>query len=228
MRFPLILIAIAIGLGSQAKAERESGRTCRIVFPERPNDSPKIAYLFNGKESQPVTLPSMNFSEVISLPSGDLTLLLTADAITDPENLPAGAPKLKLAEGIQDFYILITPDRSNSTLPLQMRLVNAGRGKLKTGETLWFNLTDHHIVAKLGEAKMSVKPKSTTVSEDPLPASGYYAAEFAYQPDGEGDYQRITEQQWWHDAASRHVGFMVDTGGRLPRIYFFRDFRLKE
>jgi hypothetical protein len=25
----------------------------------------------------------------------------------------------------------------------------------------------------------------------------------------------------------RHLGFMLNTGGKLPKLYYFRDFRLK-
>ena len=228
MKFLIILFAATLGFSHPAGAQTKGKRTCRIVFPERPNDAPKTAYFFDGKQSQPITLPSMNFSEVIALPSGDLTILMTSSPITDPENLPPGAPKLRIPETVRDFYILVTPDPSNSTFPLKMNLVNTGGGKLKAGETLWFNLTDHRIVAKLGESRMSVAPRGSTVSKSPVKNSGYYTAELGYQPKGEGEFQRITEQHWWHDTGSRHVGFAVNTGGKLPRIYFYRDFRLKD
>jgi hypothetical protein len=224
MKFLLILAAAAIGFASMAAAER----TCRIVYPERPNDAPKSAYLFDGKQSKRVTLPSMNFSEVIALPSGELTLLMTSTEITDPENLPTGAPRLKIAETVGDFYILMSPDPLNTELQLKMNKVDTGAGNLKPGETLWFNLTGHRIAAKLGESRVLVEPNGRKVSASPVKKSGYYRAEFAYQPDGKGTYQRITEQSWWHDTKSRHIGFMVNTGGRLPKIYFYRDFRLKD
>ena len=181
MRFLLILIVAASSLTHSANAEPEHKRTCRIIFPERPNDAPKVAYLFDGKKSQQVSLPSMNFSPVIGLPPGEFTILMTPNAITDPENLPPNAPRLKVAEGVQGFYILVTPDPTNEMLPLQLNMVRTSNGKFKPGDTLWFNLTEHRIVAKLGEAKMSVAPKGQTVSKDPISSSGYYKAEFAYQ-----------------------------------------------
>jgi hypothetical protein len=238
MKFSITLITSAISLSCFLNAQSETDpflnpdvetsgkRTCRIIFPERPNNSPKVAYLFDGKESQRVNLPSMNFSKVIALPKGELTLLLTPTEITDLENLPLNAPRLRIPEEVKGFYILMSPDASNKLLPLRMNLVNTSDGKLKNGETLWFNLTEHRIVAKLGESKMSVTPKSTTVTKDPASVSGYYTAQFAYQPEAKGEFYRITEQNWWHDAESKHVGFIVNTGGRLPKIYFYRDFRL--
>ncbi|MFT6794541.1 MAG: hypothetical protein ACJAR1_002552 [Rubritalea sp.] len=231
MRLLLYLILSTFSLtfstsSAQEDKEKKSQRTCRIVFPERPNSSTKMAYIFDGKKSQQVYLPSMNFSPVISLPTGELTILLTANPVADPENPPLDAPMLKIPEGVRDFYILITPDLKNEILPLQMKLVNVTDGKLKPGGTLWFNTTGHQIVANLGKSKMSVAPKGQTVSKSPVSASGYYRAAFGYRVQAKGDIKKITEQQWWHDVKCRHVGFMVNSGGKLPKIYFFRDFRL--
>jgi len=200
-------------------------RSCRIVFPERPQAAPKTAYLFDGSNSQGVTLPSMNFSEVIEFPNGDLTIAITTSAISDPELLSPRAPLLKIPEAVTDFYIVITTDPENKELPIKMNLVDTGAGKLKPGETLWYNFTGHRIVAKLGSAQMTVDPQGRTISKDPVQTSGYYVAQFAYQADGKGAFAPITEQSWWHDANSKHLGFIYNTGGKLPKIYFFRDFR---
>jgi len=239
MKFCIATFAAAFCLicFSHAQSEKEripktdtdisSGdRTFRIVFPERPNSSPKSAYLFDGKESQLVSLPSMNFSRVIAIRNGEVMLYLTDEKITDPENVPPNAPRLRIPEEVREFYILMTPDTSNATLPLRMNLVNTSDGKLSPGETLWFNLTGHRVIAKLGDSKLSVSPKSSSLTKDPAPESGYYRAEFALQADEKGQFRKIADQKWWHDAKSRHVGFIVDTGGRLPKIYCFRDFRL--
>lgn len=106
-----------------------------------------------------------------------------------------------------------------------MNLVETENGKLKPGETLWFNSTEHRIAAKLGSHEMTVEPKGRTVSKDPVPTSSYYTSEITFQANGIGAFAPITEQNWWHDAKSRHLGFIVNSGGKLPKIYFFRDFR---
>lgn len=200
-------------------------RTCRIVFPERPNDAPKAAYLYDGSVNHRVDFPSMNFSKVIELPTGECTITLSPTKVTDPKNISNHAPTLSINESVRDFYILVRPDPSNPELPVQMRLVNISNNKLKPGQTLWINQTDHKVSAKLGEQEISVRPEGETVSKNPISSSGYYRAEFNYHPDDKGESYKIAEQQWWHDANSRHLGFIVDSGGRLPKIYFFRDFR---
>ena len=203
----------------------EAKRSCRVVFPERPQDALKMAYLFDGSKSQSVTLPSKNLSEVIELPDGELTIAMTADKISDSKSLPPKAPTLKIPEDVTDFYMIISPDPENPDLPIKMTLVDTGGGKLKPGETLWCNFTEDRIVAKLGSTDMSVDPMGRTISKDPAPASGYYIAKFTYQIKGNGEFLPITEQNWWHDAASKHLGFIVSSGDKLPKIYFFRDFR---
>jgi hypothetical protein len=225
MSFSPVIAILSAAFLISASALHAKSRTCRIVFPERPEGSPKIAYLFDGSKSQGVSLPSMNLSEVIELPGGELAIAMLASAISDPELLPPQAPVLKIPEGVTDFYIIITPDPENKTLPIKMNLVDTGGGKLKAGETLWYNFTGHRIAAKLGSAQMTVDPQGRTISKDPMPASGYYVAQFAFQANGKGAYAPITEQSWWHDANSKHLGFMYNTGGKLPKIYFFRDFR---
>lgn len=203
-------------------------RTCRVVYPERPNDAPKMAYLFDGKESKAITLPSMNLSEVIKLPKGDISIAMTQQKIIDPEQIPAGVPKVNIPENVSHCYIIIMPDLKNPHFPVKLNLVDAGDAKFKVGETLWYNFTEHRILAKLGKVDFDITPKGRAISKAPQEKSGYYVARFAYMPQGTQAAAPITEQSWWHDADHKHVGFMVNTGGKLPKIYYFRDFRMKE
>jgi hypothetical protein len=72
---------------------------------------------------------------------------------------------------------------------------------------------------------MSLDPRAKTTTASPVSKAGYYAARFAYQPGGQGELAPITEQSWWHDNQTRYLGFIANSGGKLPKIYFFRDFR---
>ena len=221
--FPVVILAAGVAVFSgvlQAKP-----RSCRVVFPERPRDAPKVAYLFDGKESRMTVLASRNLAPVIELPGGELTLAMTREEIDDPEALPPKAPSLKIPESVTDFYIVLTPDLENEYLAVKMELVDPEESGLEPGETLWFNQTNHRIIARLGESEISIQPQSQSVSKSPVLESGHYNAEFAYQVNGDGPKARITEQRWWHDTESRHLGFIVNTGDKLPNIFFYRDYR---
>ncbi|MCH7225976.1 hypothetical protein [Haloferula sp. A504] len=206
---------------------RKSERTCRLVFPEMPSGFPRFVHLFDGKDNHRVYLSAVNFSEVVKLRPGDITLVMAPEPISDPENIPSGYPRLSVGEGVRNFYLFLSPDRDNKSMPLRMNLINLDEGKFKIGNTLWYNFTNHLVQARLGKSKLSVGARKFAISEAPLPKSGYYRAEFIFQPQSTGNFRRITEQQWWFDENCRYVGFVVDRGGRLPKIYFFRDFRSK-
>lgn len=225
IKFTILSLIILSTLPSLSEELRKTERTCRLVFPEKPGDSPEFVYLYDGKENHRVYLSAVNFSDVVKIARGNISLIMTTAPISDPENIRPEYPRVSIPETIQNFYIFLSVDEENKVLPLRMNLINLDSGKFKPGHTLWYNFTDHRIAAKLGQTKMSVDAKGSTISEDPLSERGYYRAEFIFQPQSAGDFRKITEQQWWFDAKYRYVGFIADRGGRLPRIYFFRDFR---
>jgi hypothetical protein len=204
---------------------KKGDRTCRLIFPEKPSDSPRFIYLYDGKDNHRLYLSAVNFSDVVELETGDINLVMTPEPVVDPENIPPEYPKLSVPKGIRNFYIYLSVDEKNKKLPLKMKMINLDSGKFDPGNTLWCNFTNHRIVAKLGDSQMSLAAGKTTISEKPLSKDGYYKAQFQYQPNSTGDFRRITEQSWWFDADCRYVGFIADRGGMLPKIYFFRDFR---
>jgi hypothetical protein len=216
---------VCVFLANFLQAEQ---RTCRVVYPDRPQDAPASAYLYDGAKSHRVDLPSMNLSDVIELPEGEIKIAMVLTEISDSGQLPAEAPTLVISEDVSEFYILISPDPENKVLPVKMELIDASGGKLNAGETLWCNFTGHRITAKLGDAELTVEPKSQAISKQPVDTSGYYTASISYQVEGKGETKPITEQSWWHDANSRHLGFISYTEGQLPRIYYFRDFRIPQ
>jgi hypothetical protein len=209
-------------------APKEKERTCRIIFLQRPVDAPREVHLFDGEASRKVALPGMNFSEVVKLPPGNISLGMTPDAVAAPEDFPKDAPTARIPEGITDFYLIVVSDPENKILPVRMLPVDAGDQQLKAGQTLWINLTTDAIAGKLGNETLRVPPGKRVVGKAPMSASGYYKAAFAYQPGGEGEYLPIMKKSWWFDANSKSLGFIIASGGRLPRIFTFRDRRIPE
>lgn len=218
------LVAISSGLGLSQEIKKND-RTCRLVFPEKPANSPKFVYLYDGEKSHRVYLSAVNFSDVVEIKSGDVSLIMAPEAISDPENIPPEYPRIQIPEQVRNFYVFLASDQKNQVMPISMNLLNLDTGKFQLGNTLWYNFTNHRIAAKLGESKMTVGARKSTISKEPLSENGYYRAEFIFQQNSTGDFRKITEQQWWFDADCRYVGFIVDRGSKLPGIYFFRDFR---
>lgn len=220
-----VLLALLLSSLTLASKGKENGRTCRIVCVDRPGDAPQEIQLFDGSTSHKVRLSDMNFSDVITLPAGDLALSLTQDPVATAEEVPAGSPTVKISAEVTDFYLIAVGDPENDTLPIRLLPVTSGVEYPKPGETLWINLSKHRIKAELGETSFTIAPGERLLGDAPLPASGYYKAVFEYQPDGGDNFLPIMKKSWWFDATSRNLGFVIDTEARLPVIFSFRDQR---
>jgi len=222
MKF-LFFVTLALACLPCLSEGSEKARTCRIIFLDPPRDAPKEVHLFDGVASRKIQLPSKNLSEVIKLPVGDLVLGMTSDPVLDPEKLPEEAPTVEVPAKITDFYLIVISDPENKILPLRMLPVDVDDKHPKLGQTLWINLTAHAIRGELGNKSLTVAPDETVVGEAPLSESGYYKAEFLYQPNGEGAFLPMMNKSWWFDAKSKNIGFIVNSRRRLPRIFTFKD-----
>ncbi|MFU8771892.1 MAG: hypothetical protein ACNA8H_05670 [Anaerolineales bacterium] len=227
--FITVLLFSWLPLGAQEEA-KEVKRTCRILFLNKPADAPNEAYLFDGETSHKVLLPSMNFSQLVELPSGPteggmFTIGLSPIEVKSVEEFPPGAPKVTLPNTSTDIYLLLASDPDNKVLPVKIQPLNVDDAELKQGETLWINLTRHNVAARLGEERLFIPPMKQTVSPPPLKESGYYRVQFIYQADGQGEFLPIMRKSWWFDATSKNLGFIINSDARLPKIFTFRDRR---
>jgi len=205
-------------------------RTCRIVFLDRPTDAPKRLHLYDGSSSQEVDLPSMNLSPLYKLAAGAIQLKLLTAKAEDPKEVPPDAPSVEIPADYADFFLLVSSDPENKITPVKLKAINLDNENFKPGQTLWLNQSDKTIEGKLDEQILSLEPESSKIADAPfdkkrVPTSGYYTVSFTYQTNDQGVFAPITEQEWWHDAESRHLGLIVNTGRKLPTIYFYRDFR---
>jgi hypothetical protein len=229
VKIPHLIFIALLTIFTQLHAQETAARTCRILFLDRPQDAPKTLHLFDGTSSQEVALPSMNLSPLYRLAPGAIQLKLLSEKAEDPKAAFPDAPNVEIPADWNDFYLLVTSDTENKITPVKLKAINAEGENFKLGKTLWMNLSDKTIQAILGEHEILLEPDSSKIVDNPLsqstPSSGYYNASFTYQIQDDGKFEPITEQQWWHDANSRHLGFMLNSGGKLPKIYFLRDFR---
>ena len=222
MKF-LFIITLALAFLPCLSEGSEKVRTCRIIFLDPPRGAPKELHLFDGTASRKVQLSGMNLSEVIKLPKGDLVLGMTPAPVRNLENFPKGAPTVKIAAKITDFYLIVVSDPENKIVPIRILPVDVGDKQPKLGQTLWVNLTAHAITGKLGNKSLTVPPDTRVIGEAPLPGSGYYKAEFQYQLNGEGEFLPVMNKSWWFDAKSKHLGFIINSRRRLPKIFTFID-----
>lgn len=223
LKLSLILLLF---LPAAAFAATAPEHTCRILFLDGPDDAPQKLQLFDGAKCREVELPRMNFSQVYELPGGALNLRLLSAPPADPTKIPPGAPGVTVAEGITDFYLLVTSDPANTIAPVRMQVINAGADKLKPGQTLWFNLTKNAVGGTLGTEKLTVQPGARTILDAPTTGNGDYPVKLFYRiPDNDVLYP-LCQTKWRHDPRSRGVAFIINENGqRSPRVMVFSDYR---
>ncbi|MFK7852414.1 MAG: hypothetical protein AB8D78_15675 [Akkermansiaceae bacterium] len=219
------LVILLLGLGVSLLSADAEQRTCRIIFPDRPKDAPDSAFLFDGKLSKEIRLPSRNFSRIVSLPEGELKMFLTLERASGLGAIPEGSPSVVIPASVTDFHLIVLSDPENDVLPVRILPVEADGFHLKPGSTLWINLSKTAIKATLGESSLLLLADSSVMTDAPLAANGYYEASFFYKQDAEDEFVPMTKKSWWHDSTSSGLGVVVDSGGRLPRIHLFRDYR---
>ncbi len=224
MKFLILMASVWMCVPSLAEVEK-SKRTCRLIFPQRENDTLNEVYLFDGKSSHKIELSSMNFSEVIHLSEGDLVLSLTAKPVTEAKDLPEGAPNVRISSSIKDMYLVVLNDAENTVLPVRLMPYDIAENKLMPGETLWINLSKNRITGELGDQSISIGENETIVSKAPRSGNGYYKAIFHYQPPDSEKHMPVMTKSWWFDSSCRNLGFMVDTDAGTPKIFSFKDQR---
>lgn len=224
-RYALQLLALVF-LSSMAPAQQAPNRTCRVLFLNRPADAPITMHLFDGKASREVDLPGMNLSMVYDLPPGTLSLALLPSPLSDPEQLPPGAPSATVSKTASDIYLLVMTDPANKVAPVRLQVVDVVAANLRRGQTLWFNLTELTIGGQLGSERLVVKPASRALMKAPRSDGGDYSVSMAYRMEGKEHTYPICETRWIHDPRARNLGFITAKDGkRTPRVLVFPDFR---
>ncbi len=183
-------------------------------------------HLFDGTASREVELPGMNFSKVYELPPGKLSITLLNTPLSDPKELPPGAPSASVPENSTDIFLLVMSDPANKVAPVRLQVVDAGGAKLRRGQTLWFNLTQYAVGGKLGSENIVIKPLSRAVMDAPRNDEGDFPVSLGYRMEGKDNLYPICETRWTHDPRSRNLGFVLAReGSRSPRVFVFPDFR---
>ena len=197
--------------------------TCRLVFLERTAESPNKAVLFDGTKNHDVKLSSMNLSAPVTLSEGATAIVMTSKKIIDPTTIPTGTPHIKIPTGAKQLYIIVVSDTNNKIFPVKLIAIDSSDSKVKLGQTLWINLSKNLVAGRLNHKKFTIAPRNKLITSPPLEKAGYYKTAFAYKPVGKDLYHPIMKKTWWFDPKSKYLGFIINRGGRLPKIFTFRD-----
>jgi hypothetical protein len=225
---PHFIILLCL-LPSLVFGQSKGARTCRILFLNAADDAPETLQLFDGRASQEVELPRMNLSPLYQLPAGPLVIRMLHSAPATPEEIDPAAPKVAVAEGVTDFYLLVSSDPSNPVVPVKLQVIDADASKFRKGQMLWFNLTPNRIGGRVGTENLAMAGNSKTILSAPASKNEDYSVNLSFRMPGKDQLYPLCETKWLHDTRSRTVLFVVaQEGVRTPRVLGFPDFREAE
>lgn len=220
-----LILLLLIGLFPAASMAQETARrTCRVLMLGERGTVPAPLYLHDGKSAREVEVPRMNLSVPYVMPPGALTLRLLTAIPTEGQPVNPAAPTAAVAEDIGSFYLLVTADPANKSVPVRMQVIDATAERFKSGQMLWYNLTATDVGGEVGKQKVAIKARSKAITDPPASAAEDYNVKLVYRPGKDNTTQPICETRWQHDPRARTVLFVVNEPGTpIPRIFAFPD-----
>ena len=219
------LIILLIGfLPLASLAQEKAGRSCRLLMLGDRGSVPAPLYLHDGTTAREVEVPRMNLSMPYEMPPGALTLRLLSSMPAEGQPANPGAPSGTVGESVGSFYLLVTADPSNKTVPVRMQVIDASADRFKNGQMLWYNLTANDVSGQVGNQKVAIKGRSRTITDPPASAAGDYNVNLSYRIAGNPAAYPVCETRWLHNPQARTVLFIINEGtSPIPRILAFPD-----
>ena len=218
------LFCIVLLIAAHTISSANATRSCRIVYLNAPDNAPEKLHLFDGKSSQEIELPQINFSPVYRLPGSDLVLKMLPAPEADPKKVSPDAPSVAVPEAVTDFYLLVSSDPANAVAPVKLEVIDAT--KFIKGQMLWFNLTANRIDGQIGAEKLALPGNAQAILNPPAVKNEDYNVNISFATPGSDLLQPFCETKWRHEPQARNVFFVVtNEGARAPRVMGLRDQR---
>lgn len=216
---PRLFLMMTLSIGP-ANADR----TCRILFVGDSDHVPEKPSLFDGKVSREVELPFQNLSPVYSLASGDQTLRLRIGPAGAAKNVNPDSPSVKIPKAVTDFYLVVSRELEDGVAQFKLEIFDAS--KLKKGQMLWLNRTEHFLEGQMGEQKLELAPNANKVIDAPTTKKEDYAAQISIKKSETGTLLPLMKSKWRHEPEIRTVVIVVTKpGSRFPRVTGLSDRR---
>lgn len=187
-----------------------SARSLRTLFLSPQQDSPNQAFMYLEGESTLIKLPRRNLSAEIELPNKPLSIAFLSSPLEEGEELPSGAPIVKIPAKWKRVYLLFLPDSNNTVFPAAVIPINASEEKFALGETVIFNLSDSYIKGKFGSRVLKIGPRKSKVLKAPLEESGSYRVQVACALASDSEnWVPLVSSTWRYNANVRKLMFVV-------------------
>lgn len=217
------LLAI-LGSAVLVFTDQSAARTARAIFIQPPAEAPAAAVLATAGQFIDVELPQRNLSAEVTLPDGDLSLLVLREKpLPDTAPDPA-APKVRIPAAWKRCLLIFFPDPSNKVFPVRVIPVNANPDNFPLGHTVIYNVSSASILGKFADKVIRIRPGDSARMEPPVKGPEDYLVAIDSIHKGDARPTAVCRSTWRHDPQARQLLFVTPpASGRVPRIWGILD-----
>lgn len=188
-----------------------TARSIRTIIVDPQVDSPEKVFLYDGKQYVEAPLAIKSLSQEITIPGGDLNLVVLPGMLKGDAKVPADAPKISIPEAWNRCILLFFPDPSNGLVKTRVIPLNANPADFPLGSTRIFNVSSAAIFAKFGKEAVKITPGQVTTVAAPRAGFGPYEIAVDCMIPGETKPRALCRSFWQHDPKARQIMFVTPT-----------------
>ena len=212
----LLLLAVtgSLGLAREVRAIYFSGHGGPLAS----------VYLVGEEVEVELELPQRNLSPAVEIPKGELYLAALPKPPASLEEIPQGAPKIRIPEAWQRCVLMFISDPDNPVFPARVIPINGGGEDFPKGSTRIYNISKYTVGGKFNELGVVIEPGKSATFGAPIQEFGSYPVAIDFIAKGDSKPTALFRSHWPHDPEARQILFVVPQVGKArPRIWGVRD-----
>ena len=218
-------VFLAISFFASLGLATAADRIAKAIFVEPPKDAPEKVFLISAdKTGIEIELPSRNLSPDIVLPKGDLVLAVLPRMLSEDEEIPKGAPIIRIPKAWSRTYLVFAFSKANKVFPIEVLPVNGSVSQFPLGHSRIINFTPAMVKGQFGENIITVGPNKVEDMAPPRRDFGAYPVNVDYIMKGDEKPTSLMRSRWQHDPQSRQLLLItMSPTAKYPRIRGIQD-----
>lgn len=201
-----------------------TSREVRAIYFSGYGGSLTSVYIVGAGVEAEMELPQRNLSPAVEIPKGELSLVALPKPPASLEEIPQGAPRIRIPESWQHCILIFISDPNNPVFPARVIPINGGGKDFPKGSTRVYNLSNFIVGGKFNEERVVVKPGKIVTFGAPIRDFGSYPVTIDFLSEGDSKPTPLVRSKWQHYPEERQILFVVPQDGKArPLIRGVRD-----
>ncbi|MGD7652205.1 MAG: hypothetical protein ACQCXQ_03250 [Verrucomicrobiales bacterium] len=199
----------------------QAERPVQLLYYQSPPDAPSKAFVYaGGAMVAEADLPRANFSKTVNIPDGELRLRFLPEPLAEGAKIPKGTPTVRIPESWSKVLLLVFENEENAVMPIRVRALDASDNVFGPGSIFMMNFSQIRVGGMVGDKRLDLRPRSSSIIKKPLKKNGYYPTELYSLTKKGAKPQRFVKQMWEYNDKTRQVFFVLPKPAPLHATYY--------